>query len=142
MLHAPKVNYNINAATIVAIVLACIGGLYKFSSLEGRVDNIDDRGKNRSAMTDKNFADINAKLQTIQDIPFRMGSQEAGLKAANERMDRLSEVLITGQENLRKDFNNAVDSIRKDVNAVGTKVEVLGTKLEANQQTNKTAYRP
>lgn len=141
-MHMPKFSWTINLGTIVAIIVACIGGLYKFASLEGRVENMDDRGKGRISLTDKNFADINARLESIQDIPFRMGAQEAGLKNANERMDRLSEALLTGQETLRKDFNNAVDSIRKDVNAVGTKVEVLGTKLEANSNINKSAFRP
>lgn len=140
-MQTPKINWNFNASTLLAITLACIGGLYKFTSLESRVDNMDDRGKARIMSTDKNFADINASLDSIKDIPFRMGAQEAGLRNANERMDRLSEALLTGQEQLRKDFNNAVDNIRKDVNAVGTKVEVLGTKLEA-AQTNRTAFRP
>ncbi|ASY64434.1 hypothetical protein SJ05684_c30650 [Sinorhizobium sojae CCBAU 05684] len=85
----------------------------------------------RSQMTDKNFADLNAQVKQMQDLPFRMGAQEAKTASLSDRVDRLADAILANQEALRKDFNSAVEVIRKDFSGLSTKVEVLDSKMDS-----------
>lgn len=135
-MHVPKpqVKLDFNVGTLLAIFLAIIGGLYKFATLENRVDTIDQRGLARIPVTDKNFADINAILRSQSDLPFRVAAVETEQKNLNARIDRVAEIMLNGQDLSRKDLAAAVESIKKDVSAVGTKVEVLSAKFEDVQR--------
>lgn len=115
----PSVNWNINASTILAIITLAVGGIYKFASVEGRIETLDQRGQARIMITDKNFADQSAFNKTMIDLPFRMGSQEAKMSALNDRVDRLADAILASQE-----------QIRKDISLLSTKVEVLGSKID------------
>lgn len=74
----------------------------------------------RSTETDKNFANVNAKLDALSDIPLRTTQNEEAIKNANVRIDRLAESIV-----------NSMDMLRKEVYTMSTKVEVLSQKIDS-----------
>lgn len=101
--------------------------------LEQRADNADNFRVARSTTTDKAFADLNAKVELMQNLPYRMGSAETAIVEQGKRIDRLSETMLNAIDNLRNTINQGNEQIRKDLNVVGTKVEVLGSRLDASR---------
>ena len=102
----------------------------RLAQVELRVDAADQFRVARSSTTDKNFADINAKLEQVGNLPYRMGAAEEAIKQTNARFDRFSELILGSIDALRKDVNAGNDQLRKEMNQIGTKVEVLSSKID------------
>lgn len=122
---------NVNVPTIIAV-----GTLFWYmaqdnANIKSQLSEQERYAVVRSQATDKNFADLNAQVKQMQDLPFRMGAQEAKTAALWDRVDRLADAILSNQEALRKDFNSAVDVIRKDFSGLSTKVEVLDSKMDS-----------
>lgn len=118
-----------NIPTIIAI-----GGLFWYTAqdnakIKAQLDETDRYRNTRSAQTDKNFADVNAALKSMSDLPYRMGAQEGKTQALNDRVDRLADAILGSQE-----------AIRKDIAGLSTKVEVLGSKIDTFSDKPKPGY--
>lgn len=122
---------NVNVPTIIAV-----GTLFWYmaqdnANIKSQLAEQERYAVVRGQAADKNFADLNAQVKQMQDLPFRMGSQEAKTSALSDRVDRLADAILANQEALRKDFNSAVEVIRKDFSGLSTKVEVLDSKMDS-----------
>ena len=107
-----------NIPTIIAI-----GGVFWYTAsdnatMKAQLAESERYRAARSQQTDANFANINASLQRMSDLPFRMGAQEGKTQAVNDRVDRLADTILASQE-----------AIRKDISALSTKVEVVDSKV-------------
>lgn len=95
---------------------------------------------------DKGFVDLSSSIKSLQDsmnklavestnLTYRMGQSEANLGAANARMDRFADSLLS-----------TVESIKKDVNNLAVKVEVMSQKIDSldvpRTSTRKTEFTP
>lgn len=114
--------------------LMAIGGLAWYTAadnatMKAKVDESERYRAARSALTDGNFEKVNFRIDGLSDLPLRVKALEEQQKALIARLDRISDAVTTGQERLRGDFAAATDSLRKDVAAVSTKVEVLSDRL-------------
>lgn len=112
-----------NVPTIIAVLGVGWGVANYISKIDSRVQAGEDYRISRSKQTDDNFKLLNTRIdvlaQTYQDIPYRVGSTEKGIEALTLRQDRLSDLLLGN-----------VDALRKDVNSLGTKFEVMSSKLD------------
>lgn len=111
--------FNVNIPTIIAVLGVGWAIASYVSDMKGRITEIENYRVQRSAQTDKAFASIEATLENLANTPFRMTNVEAQIASTNARLDRLVESL-----------SGSVEMLRKDVNSVGTKVEVLSSKID------------
>lgn len=134
---------NVNVPTIIAV-----GSLFWYmaqdnANIKSQLTEQERFAGVRSQTTDRNFADLNAQVKQMQDLPFRMGAQEAKTGALSDRVDRLADAILANQEALRRDFNSAVEVIRKDFSGLSTKVEVLDSKMDSIiDKPREGSYRP
>lgn len=88
------------------------------------------------ALIADNFqADVKAALKVNESSPMRLTTVEEGLKNAYARMDRVMDLIQTGQESMRRDVQTGFDLIRKDVSSLGTMVEVIASKMDTQKVT-------
>lgn len=115
--------FQFNMPSIVAMLVAVLGTGWAVASyiatLEARVEKIEEYRVTRSAITDGKFADIQATLGTLNNMPYRVNILEQQATAINIRIDRFTEVI-----------SNTMELIRKDVATLGTKVEVMSNKID------------
>lgn len=121
-----KVIWQFNPVTIGAIFTAAVSGAVYMNTMDNRI-----------AANAGNIAAMALKLNNIDDLPYRMKTQETRTiaqeekdNAQNARMDRIADLVMSGQEAMRKDVQSGFDSIRKDLSTLSTKVEVVGSKVD------------
>lgn len=125
-MNRPRFFFDFNLGTIAALgIPLLLSGLYAYNDLSRQVVKLEQRG----AGDDRFQTETKVKLETFSDIPIRVKALEEQNKAINSRLDRIADAISAGQEQLRRDLAAQVEPIRKDVQAVGTKVEVLADRL-------------
>lgn len=98
----------VNVPTILSVAAAAYG-------IITYVNNID----NRATAIEKGYAAIGVQMEKLENVPFRVEILEAGVKNNSERIDRIGEAVVNG-----------IGEVRKDIGMLGTKVEVLTTRME------------
>lgn len=139
-MQKPRVFFDVNLGTLLPIALAFVAGFSYIKGLETQITVIDNRGQNRIQIADSFYAEVKAQLKLNESSPMRLTVVEESLKATNARMDRIVDLIQNGQESVRRDMQNGFDLIRKDVSILGTKVEVLGSKLEDAPRADRTRF--
>jgi hypothetical protein len=117
-----KVNvncFNFNVPTIVAVLGVGWGVASYIKGMEARIEKIEEYRVTRSSTTDRKFDDIQQALIPLANMPYRVNVLEQQATAINIRIDRFTELI-----------SNTMELIRKDVNTLGTKVEVLSEKID------------
>lgn len=140
---AVKWDINLGTITTLGIALATVGIWVntQLTSLEERVNSTENFRASRTAQTDKNFVDLGILVKSTQEgvfklssdvnnLTYRMGQNETRLTNADERMDRIADSVL-----------KSVDTIRKDVGALSTKVEVMNQKIDS-LDVPRTQQRP
>lgn len=102
---------NFNMPTIAAVV--ALGALFwstaqKVGEMQAKIE-----------AADKKFYEIQQEMTPLGNIPYRTNILEQQATAINLRIDRFTEIIT-----------NTMELIRKDVNSLGTKVEVLSEKID------------
>lgn len=112
--------------------LLAIGGLVWYTAQndaqqEARIDAIEKSRQERSKEADGKFAAINTsvsvlsqRVEPMTNVVYRVGVVESQVVETNKRLDRLQEVLLA-----------SIEALRKDVNTMSTRVEVLAQKIDA-----------
>lgn len=119
--------FRVNVPTIAAV----IGGLWAVwsvnANLDKRITEIETSRVERSKEADNKFNTINTsisvltqKIEPIANVTYRVGVVESQVQETNRRLDRLSEMILS-----------SLETIRKDVNGLSTRVEVLSQKIDA-----------
>lgn len=108
-----------NIPSLITVVVTAIGMVTYVNSLDARVAKLEDNGATRATVADKKFDEIQQGLNTLNNMPYRVGILEQQATAINIRIDRFTEVIT-----------NTMELIRKDVGALGTKVEVMSNKID------------
>jgi hypothetical protein len=113
---------NFNMPTIAAV--AALGVLFWNSAqsvgdMRAQLSGLKDSSVSRSTVTDKKFDEIQMSLATLNNMPYRVGILEQQATAINIRIDRFTETIT-----------NTMELIRKDVGSLGTKVEVMSSKID------------
>lgn len=120
-----------NVPTIIAVLGVGWGVANYISKIDSRVENIEKV----VPQSEQGFKSLNTRIDllanTYQDIPYRVGATEKSIEAMSIRQDRFSDLLL-----------GSVDAIRKDVNSLGTKVEVMSSKLDDMAPLRKTSLEP
>lgn len=121
-----KVVWKIDAITIGALLSAVVGGTIYINTISNRLDG-----------TVATVSSIDATVAKLSDLPYRMAGQEKDAaaqverdKAQDARIDRQSDLILTGQETMRKVVQDGFDAMRKDNGILSTKVEVIGSKVD------------
>jgi hypothetical protein len=120
--QSSKVNvnwFNFNVPTILAVLGVGWAVASYVKDMETRLTIIEQYRVSRSAITDRNFDEIQKQLEPVPNLTYRVNIVEQQIASVNLRLDRFTETL-----------SSWLDAIRKDVVAVGTKVEVLSTRIE------------
>lgn len=137
-MQRPSFRFDFNFGTIVTLALAAVAGIYWLSSLEGGQ-------KNQAAQilaVQQSIGDLRIRMEALYDNPVRIKALEEQSKAINARLDRIADSIITSQETMRRDMNASFETIRKDINGVSTKVEVLSSKIADPSVPTRTQFRP
>lgn len=127
----------VNVPTILAIAGAAWGVFQYVGDFDKRLSASEQQAKieteaNRNKLADitRLIGDVQSELrstrQFVENVPYRVGQLEAGLTEQSRRTDRISEALAS-----------SLDALRKDVSALGVKIEVLSSKLETNPSGRK-----
>jgi len=122
----------VNVPTILAVGAAAVGIFNYIGDFDKRLAESENYRVMRSQQTDSNFVAVNKLIAesraenqatriAVNDLPFRVGNLEKGQEEQGKRIDRLSELIITNLE-----------GVRKDIGALGTKIEVLSSKMDDN----------
>ena len=121
---------NVNVPTILAVAGAAWGVFSYIQGLDSRLTKMEEYRVTRSAVTDDKFEQI-SRANAVQDqkidglgsllsnLPYRVGVLESAILETGKRMDRMSDAVIQGR-----------DETRKDLNAVSVKLEVISSKLD------------
>lgn len=127
---ALRVNWlNVNVPTIVALFGVGWGVVSYISDINSRLEQVEFTQSQGGQQAKEAFNRIQLKLETIDDLPYRMTTVEGQIAATNQRIDRLVESLT-----------NSVELLRKDVGALSTKVEVLTSKIDAISPTKPANF--
>lgn len=125
----------INVPTLLAI-----GGLVWYTAANNtstlaRIDAIEKSRVERSKEADAKFSAINSnmaalsqKVDPIGNVTYRVGVVEGQINETNKRLDRLAETIL-----------NSLDLIRRDVNGLSTRIEVLSNKVDAITPQRRTS---
>ncbi len=111
--------YRFNIPSLITVVVTAIGMVTYVNSLDARVAKLEDNSVSRAIVADKKFDDIQLSLATLNNMPYRVGILEQQATAINLRIDRFTEVI-----------SSTMELIRKDVATLGTKVEVMSSKID------------
>lgn len=111
--------FNVNVPTILTVLGVGWGVATYVADMQQRISGVEN-----------SVGDTQTSLDNLVSIPYRMTNVEGQIVQTNARLDRLIENL-TG----------SVEALRKDVNTVGTKVEVLTSKIDNLSPTDKTNFR-
>lgn len=111
--------YRFNIPSLVTVIVTAIGMVTYVNNLDARLAKVEEYRVTRSAVTDKKFDDIQTALAPLTNMPYRVGILEQQATAINVRIDRFTEIL-----------SNTLELIRKDVNGLSTKIEVLSNKVD------------
>lgn len=112
--------FNFNVPTILAVAGVGWAVASYVASMEARIEKIEEYRVSRSAITDRNFDDIERQLEPLENMPYRMNIVEQQIISTNQRLDRFTELI-----------SNTLDAIREDVAALDKKVEVLSSKFDS-----------
>lgn len=122
----------VNIPTIITVGVTAIGMVTYFNGLDSRLSTIESNGETAKVQLAQQFEAVNNKIeqqaQALENIPYRVGVVERGLEEANRRVDRLSDVIV-----------NNMEGLRKDINTLGTKVEVMSSKLDDMAPTRRAS---
>ena len=122
--------FDINWGTVLAVgIPLIIGGFNAYSNLADRITVLDTRGKARMESSDQFQAETKAQLQAVADLPLRVKAVEEQQKFLSDRLERIADLVRSGQDQLRLDLAAAIEPVRKDVAAVSTKIEVLADRV-------------
>lgn len=124
----------INVPTLLAI-----GGLIWYTADNNRaqlsrIEAIETSRVERAKEADAKFSAINSslsalsqKVDPIGNVTYRIDRAEVQIGETNKRLDRLAETIV-----------NSLDLIRRDVNGLSTRVEVLSQKIDSITPTQPT----
>ncbi|WP_454812855.1 hypothetical protein [Labrys neptuniae] len=123
----------VDIGSLIAVVGVAVAMVTNYNTLQNNQDrvkiwqeNLEKQMAERRVLVDTRFSALEAKIAPIEAVQFRLGKQEADIVAANSRIDRIVD-----------SFSEQLKELRKDVNAVGTKVEVLTRSLEDQNRVNR-----
>lgn len=108
-----------NIPSLLTVLGTAVAVVTYVNSLDARLAKVEEYRVTRSSVTDRKFDDIQAALAPLTNMPYRVGILEQQATAVNVRIDRFTEILT-----------NTLELIRKDVNGLSTKIEVLSTKVD------------
>lgn len=129
-----SVKWDINLGTLIPIGLALFSGaIYintQLTSLEARLTQSESFRAQRTAQTDSNFVQLTSAVRSMQNdsarqsadignLTYRMGQGEARQQESDKRIDRIAESVLS-----------AVDSIKRDINTLNTRVELMTQKID------------
>lgn len=135
--------FNFNWGTICAIgIPLVIGGFGAYYGLQDQINRMDERAKMRVGISDTFQLETKTKLDLLSNIPLRVSAVEEQQKNINMRLDRIADIITAGQDAMRRDLAAAIEPVRKDVAAVGVKVEVLSDRLGNGNRPERGVYRP
>lgn len=109
-----------NVPQLAAIALFAATGATGYSDLNGRISRIEESRAARTIASDARFNEVQSSLAPLVNLPYRVNVLEQQNIATNARIDRFTEAIAS-----------TLELIRKDVNSLSTRVEVLGTKIDA-----------
>lgn len=110
-----------DAGNLITLAVLLIGAVTAWNRMDSNQQSLqawqtqrDKEYSERRAFTDSRFSAIESKIQPLDAILYRLGKQESETSSTNARIDRVVDT-----------FSDTLKELRNDVNAVGTKVEVL-----------------
>lgn len=123
----------VDIGSLIAVVGVAVAMVTNYNQLQNNQDKVkiwqetmEKQIAERRVLIDARFSALEAKVAPIEAVQFRLGKQEADIVAVNSRIDRIVD-----------SFSDQLKELRKDVNAVGTKVEVLTRSLEDQNRLNR-----
>ncbi|WP_099868242.1 hypothetical protein [Pararhizobium haloflavum] len=136
--RAVRLNWiTVNVPTIIAIAAGIMAGTWAWAELTSRIATIESAREMRSQANDQKFAEINTSIAGLRqavtpmdNLSYRVGVLEGSLGETNDRIDRLSETIIS-----------SLELIRRDVNGLSTRVEVLSQKIDSMNDDRREAGR-
>lgn len=108
---------NFNVPTLIAIGSIILAGANMASDFRSRQET-DERER---AVMQAQMRAVEQRMQTYtdQNVPYRLTVVEQDVKAANSRIDRLAESVLA-----------SIDGLRKEVNGLSTRIEVLTQRVD------------
>lgn len=110
--------FNVPTLLAVAGVFATI--VTGWNALGARIEKIEQSRGIILPLFEAKFADLSTRLSILDTIPYRVAVAEGRIEETGKRIDRLSESIVA-----------ALETIRKDVAGLSTRVEVLTGKIDA-----------
>jgi len=98
----------VNVPTIIAVAGVAWGTISYINKLDGRIESLE-----------RSNATVLTEMSYTKDIPFRVAAMEKNYETMVRRLDNIGEAIIQN-----------MGAVQKDINALGTKVEVLTSKIE------------
>jgi len=142
-MNKPRIIFDFNLGTLLPLLALALAGWDRYAALEAKVQVIDQRGLARMQISDTFQAETKKALADVASAPKDIVELKKGQEVANARMDRLADLMISGQDAMRQTMQTGFDLLRKDMSAISTKVEVVGSKVDMmTGKPSSGAYRP
>lgn len=143
-LHAPTWRNSFSAGDIMTAAGLLMAGGIAYGIMTTRIETLQqsyqtyqvDRDRTtseRRVQVEARFSAIDAKIAPLDAMLYRLGKQESETAGTNARVDRVSGA-----------FQDQFDSVRKDLNSVGTKLEVLTGVIneQRHEQKQSMEFKP
>lgn len=85
----------------------------------------------RAQAVDNQIATLNTAVNQIPTLSYRVGLNEAGIVAANKRVDDIQNSVVQAIENFRKDLSD----LSTDVKVQSNKIDTLSKKVDSFKST-------
>jgi hypothetical protein len=105
-----------NLPTILAVLGVGWGIASYVKDLSNGLESMQVQVQNQNAMALERAKQTDAKFDQLMILPMQVQNLQISDQAQNQRMDRIADTII--------------EALRKDINAVSVKVEVLTTKID------------
>lgn len=109
-----------NFAILATLVGSVIGVVTYVNGIDVRLGRMEDKVQGRILYADARFAELRTQMDLVVNLPYRMQQVEMAQSAANARMDKISETLLS-----------AVEGIKRDVSTLSTQLAVTSAKIDS-----------
>lgn len=136
--HTPSWKNTFDTGNLITLVVIIIGGVTAWNRLDNNQTSLQaamaDQGlayKERQVSVEARFAGLETKIAPMDSIVYRLTKAEGEIASVNSRVDRIAD-----------SFGDRLEALRKDVNLLGTKVEVLTATIIDQNRRQSAGQKP
>ncbi|WP_102959835.1 hypothetical protein [Mangrovicella endophytica] len=120
----------LSVGNLLSIGTMIVGLAASWTSMNGRLNMMEEFRKTRTQQTDAKFTDLGNKIAELPQLSYRVTAAEMALKAINDRLDTSFRAISERLDRSAESTSKGLSEISASVGALDTRVAVLTQRLE------------